>query len=91
MTDITIQGWMRDLMCLKGIDLLVYATIHSLEDHEVLATTNEICSHVAIVYGEPSMRTKTILSISKLQEEGLIKMKNGGFSIVDEEIAKACV
>lgn len=90
MTDITIQGWMRDLMCLKGIDLLVYATIHSLEDHEVLATTNEICSHVAIVYGEAN-RTMTILSISKLQEEGLIKMKNGGFSIVDEEIARACV
>lgn len=90
MTDITIQGWMRDLMCLKGIDLLVYATIHSLEDHEVLATTNEICRHVATVYGEAN-RTMTILSISKLQEEGLIKMKNGGFSIVDEEIARACV
>lgn len=90
MTDITIQGWMRDLMCLKGIDLLVYATIHSLEDHEVLATTNEICSHVATVYGEAN-RTMTILSISKLQGEGLIKMKNGGFSIVDEEIARACV
>lgn len=90
MTDITIQGWMKSLMCLKGMDLVVYATIHSLEDHEVSATAQEICKHVAFIYDE-CQKTRVLLTLAHLREEGLIRENGGAYSIVDEEIAKACV